>query len=524
MKQFFTTFEELLDHLAETYPDRIAIRFSPDQPNSVLTYGNLRKEVDRRKEIFSNLSSSIRMEGADKNPDLSNAALVEPGATVLLTGKTDLNWILNLLGALTAGCMAVLSDPLWKADKVKRDWEKTRGPFYPGTLLFYTSGTTDKGKAVVLTQETLLRAAWNGQTMLPCQKEDRLLSVLPLNHVFGFVCAFLWPLTQGAEIDLGTGLRGLMTDPLKYRPSILTCVPTLLGLFLKANVLNPELRVILVGAGPCNEKLIQAVLAKGIHLRFGYGLTETSSGVAISMDDSDPYGFVPCPDTSFRITEEGELLLKTPCMMKGYYNLPEKTAEKLVDGEFHTGDLAKVDENGNIHILGRLKDVIVMPNGEKIFCPEAEDVLQKAMGDSVELALLLVDDQLTLAVREKMQEKREAAAEHFEEKREAAAEKMQERKEAAREHFEERKEAVREHLQEKKARVAEKIAEKRENREARRTSPEEAVDDWNANEGLGRKIRKVIYVKEDFPRTATGKLQRYRLQQLVEEMKAARGK
>ena len=455
MDPFFHSFQELLDHMAESCPDRIALRFSPDEKESHLTYRELRDEVVRRKERILDEATA---------GDFPPAIRMEAGRTVLLTGKTDLNWILNLLASVTAGCMTVLSDPSRPRHQVQKEWEKRRGPYYPGALLFYTSGTTNRGKAVVLTQESLLRAAWNGQSMLPCQKEDRLLSVLPLNHVFGFVCAFLWPLTQGAEIDLGTGLRGLLTDCGKYKPTILTCVPTLLGLFLKADVLNPELRMVLVGAGPCDPDLVSAVLKKGIHLRFGYGLTETSSGVAISIEDSDPYGFVPCPDTSFRITEEGELLLRTPCMMQGYYDLPDKTEEKLIQGELHTGDLASLDEKGRIHILGRIKDVLVLPNGEKIFCPEVEAALQKVLLGSVELALLLDHKKLALAVRRKKEDQGKAF---------------------------------------------------------HGLTPEEAVDQWNAGESLGRRIQKILYLEEEFPRTATGKLKRYLLQEMVENRKSA---
>ena len=419
MDPFFHSFQELLDHMAESCPDRIALRFSPDEKESHLTYRELRDEVVRRKERILDEATA---------GDFPPAIRMEAGRTVLLTGKTDLNWILNLLASVTAGCMTVLSDPSRPRHQVQKEWDR------------------------------------KGQSMLPCQKEDRLLSVLPLNHVFGFVCAFLWPLTQGAEIDLGTGLRGLLTDCGKYKPTILTCVPTLLGLFLKADVLNPELRMVLVGAGPCDPDLVSAVLKKGIHLRFGYGLTETSSGVAISIEDSDPYGFVPCPDTSFRITEEGELLLRTPCMMQGYYDLPDKTEEKLIQGELHTGDLASLDEKGRIHILGRIKDVLVLPNGEKIFCPEVEAALQKVLLGSVELALLLDHKKLALAVRRKKEDQGKAF---------------------------------------------------------HGLTPEEAVDQWNAGESLGRRIQKILYLEEEFPRTATGKLKRYLLQEMVENRKSA---
>lgn len=318
--------------------------------------------------------------------------------------------------------------------------------YLPGKLLFFTSGTTSRNKAVVLSQEALLSSAANGQAMLACHPDDRLLSCLPLFHVFGFICSFLWPLTNGAEIDLGIGYHGFLTDTKAYRPTMLSVVPTLLELMLRADVLNDELRMILVGAGPCSQELIDEVLKKGIHLRFGYGLTETASGVAISTDDNDPFTLHPCPDTEAKLSESGELLISTTCLMDGYYLDSEQTSRKLTDGFLHTGDLAEIDHNGCIHIKGRTDDVLVLPNGEKIFCPEIESEISSLIG--AECALVMRGSIPTLVVHAPFERDFEIKAK---------------------------------------------------------------IDEYNQSKPLGRKVPAVELRSEDFPRTVTGKIQRYKL-------------
>jgi long-subunit acyl-CoA synthetase (AMP-forming) len=231
--------------------------------------------------------------------------------------------------------------------------------------------------------------------MLPCTCDDRILSMLPLSHVFGFVCTLLWPLSQGACVQVGSGMRGYTTDPKAFRPTILPVVPSLLAYLLKTNALNPELRVILVGAGPCRREVLESVNRMGIDIYFGYGLTETASGLAISQPGRDPFAMALCPDTSVRIADDGELLVRTPCMMEGYFNDPEETAVRLQDGELHTGDLAEF-RDGALYLKGRKSDVLVLENGEKVYCPEAEAALMTRLGRDV--ALTLRNGVLTLVV------------------------------------------------------------------------------------------------------------------------------
>ena len=320
-------------------------------------------------------------------------------ASVLIAAETNEDTILSLFAHVLAGQDVILADPglseerfvqaalAVRAEAAEADEELTerlrpvlaresgRRRETEGRLIFFTSGTSERSKAVVLTSRALCLSAWNGQSMLPCREGDVILSMLPLAHVFGFVCSLLWGMAYGACIALGRGRRHLMDDCRYFRPTILPAVPALLEALLRQNALNPELRTVLIGAAPCTEAVIRAVREKGISVRFGYGLTETASGLAISTDDDNPFAMALCPDTEVTIEEDGEIAVRTPCLMEAYLG----QGNPAVDGKFFTGDRGYLDEKGALHVTGRKKEMLVLPSGVKIFCPDVERELERLM-------------------------------------------------------------------------------------------------------------------------------------------------
>lgn len=255
-------------------------------------------------------------------------------------------------------------------------------------LLFFTSGTMSASKAVALTGHSLCQSAYNGGAMLPLRAEDVLMCMLPLGHVFGFVCGLLWGLSCGCAVALGRGARHYVDDLAHFRPTALSAVPSLLRMLVGLSLLNDELALVLVGAGDCPRELIAAVQAQGRRVCFGYGLTETSSGVAISVRD-DPFEMEVCPDDELRIAPDGEIIIRAPgCMMQGYYKCPEDTRRVLRDGELYTGDLGRIEANGRLRIIGRKKEILVLADGTKLFLPEYEAALLAAVGEG-ELAAAL---------------------------------------------------------------------------------------------------------------------------------------
>lgn len=379
----FDSFQHMLSHWAKASPDAPALRFGQTE----YTYEKLLAAVTRRAQTLQDAGKTCLGVLTDGSLDcvveifaanlagmqvvLLDASLPD-GALIPLLRYTDADTLWgdpDLCGEVSAGLTDGVEDGA-------------------GKLLFFTSGTTERSKAVVLTDRSLCSSAWNGSAMLPLSPGDTLMCMLPLCHVFGFVCGLLWGLANGACVALGRGARYYISDCAYYKPTALSAVPTLLGFLLKTNSLNPELSLVLVGAGDCAPALLAAAADRGLRVSFGYGLTETSSGVAISTA-GDPYAMDVCPDDRITLSDDGEILIDAPtCMMQGYYKRPEDTAAALRDGILHTGDLGRFDEDGRLHITGRIKDVLVLPDGTKLFLPEYEADLIGVLGHE-ELAVTL---------------------------------------------------------------------------------------------------------------------------------------
>ena len=386
----FGSFEAMLHYWAEESPDRAALEDS----GTVVSFRQFRERVGKRAEELRESGKSCLGVLCD-----GSLACVTEIFAANLAGLQIVLLDENAPEAMLGGLIAYTDiDLLWGEEELCETLSPclTKGVSDgAGKILFFTSGTTERSKAVVLTDHSLCQSAYNGSAKLPLSPSDRLLCLLPLGHVFGFVCGLLWGLSCGATVCLGRGARHYIDDCAYYKPTAVSVVPLLLGFLLQQNALNPELALILVGAGDCPPQLLQAAAAKGIRVSFGYGLTETSSGVAISVS-GDPYAMEVCPDDVITVAEDGELLIAAPtCMMQGYYKWPQHTEEVLRHGILSTGDLGYFDENGLLHVTGRKKDMLVLPDGTKIFLPEYEAVLMKALGHS-ELAVTLRDSQPVL--------------------------------------------------------------------------------------------------------------------------------
>jgi len=369
----FSGFRELVDHMASERGDAVALVHGDGCVE--VTWAAFEEAVRARADQLS--SEDARCEAIVS--DGSFGCVVEvfaanrAGRAIVMLDES-LNEQLRI-----ALCDATGADALW-ADGVAKTLNCTR-PFLTsaGEMLFFTSGTTSRSKAVVLSDASLMASAWNGSAILPLSEDDRLLCMLPLSHVFGFVCGLLWGLSCGAAVALGRGPRHYVDDCLHFRPTAVSLVPMLLDFLLGHRLMNPELALVLVGAGDCSEERLAQVRALGIRVAFGYGLTETSSGVALAAGD-DLRAMAVCPDDTIAIADDGEILVEAPtCMMKGYLGRPEETAEVLRDGVLHTGDLGFLDDDGCLHVTGRKKDILVLPSGTKIFLPEYEAAIRATL-------------------------------------------------------------------------------------------------------------------------------------------------
>ena len=370
----FSSFEHMLHCFAERTPDAPAFRVERHGALAEISYAAFFASVQAR-------ANELRKSGSTCLGVLCDGTLacvteifaaVEAGKQVVLLNENATPDLLQAADVDTLWGDVDLAEELSPAltDGVSDG---------KGKLLFFTSGTTAKTKAVVLTEQSLCSSAYNGGALLPLLPEDVLLCMLPLDHVFGFVCGLLWGLSCGACVALGRGARHYFDDCAFFRPTALSAVPLLLGFLLQKDLLGETLRLVLIGAGDCPPQIPAALKSKGIRVSFGYGLTETSSGVALSLGD-DPYAMTVCPDDTIALADDGEILIRADtCMMQGYYKDSASTNAVLQNGLLYTGDLGAFDEEGLLHIRGRKKEILVLRDGTKLFLPDYEKALLPAL-------------------------------------------------------------------------------------------------------------------------------------------------
>lgn len=241
----------------------------------------------------------------------------------------------------------------------------------------FTGGTTGKSKGALLSNEAVMQGTVNGCYGYKHVFRQRYLLILPLSHVFGLIRNLMTSLYTGSSLCICRNNKDMFRDIAMFRPTILVMVPALAEMALtlskkfKRNMLGDDLECIICGAAPVSPFLITEYDKIGIQLLAGYGLTESAnlvSGNPESLAKPESVG-LPFPNQELRI-ENGELWLKGKNMMEGYLGVDEPDAYE--DGWFKTGDLVRMDEDGYLYITGRIKEIIVLPNGENVSPAEVE--------------------------------------------------------------------------------------------------------------------------------------------------------
>ena len=291
-------------------------------------------------------------------------------------------------------------------------------------IMLFTSGTTSKSKVVALSHHNMVSNVMDFASVLDVDCNDRILSFLPLHHVFECTVGMLYSLYIGAQRSFCDGIRHIVENLNEYKITFASFVPAIYESMYKTiiknlekqgkleavkklmeenkdktmaekkeifkdihNIFGGNIKLFVSGAAALDAEVEYAFRDWGINLCQGYGLTETSPVIGVETNENFRVGSIgkALPHIQARIDDAneegmGELTVKGPNVMLGYYGDEEATKEVMEDGWFHTGDLAKIDEDGYIFICGRKKSVIVLKNGKNIFPEEMEALVNKVEG------------------------------------------------------------------------------------------------------------------------------------------------
>jgi len=313
------------------------------------------------------------------------------------------------------------------------------------TAILFTSGTTDVPKGVMLSHENITFVVKGVSQMCQLQENDRSLSILPIHHTFESTIGIMVILFQGSSIAFYEGLKYVVKNLQESKASILVAVPLIIesiyekiwkqaketkkdGILRTAIRLNKtllalgidkrrqifssvyrnfggNLRFFVCGAASINPTVVKGLIDLGFEITIGYGLTETAplaSGVSDFEYDILYRKPGACgralPGGELKIINKdedgiGEIIYRGPNVMQGYYKMPDKTAEVIIDGWFHTGDLGFIDKNDWLYITGRKKNVIVTKTGKNIYPEELEELLKDNPYVKESMVYGLEDDQ-----------------------------------------------------------------------------------------------------------------------------------
>ena len=295
------------------------------------------------------------------------------------------------------------------------------------SVLLFTSGTTGIAKGVMLSHRNICEDLMSAPTILNVNTWDIFFSVLPVHHTYECTCGFLMPLYKGASIAYCEGLKYIVKNLAEVQPTMILAVPLIFeslynnimknvrkqgkeGLVRKVLALNKvtkkvgldlnklllkdilkvfggRMRVLISGGAAIDPAILEFFNDLGFISVQGYGLTECAPMAALNPDrhkymrNSSVGHLLPGMEVKIEDKNEdgiGEICVKGPNVMLGYYNMPEETAKVIKDGWFHTGDLGYVDDEEFIYITGRKKNVIITANGKNVFPEELEYYLGRS--------------------------------------------------------------------------------------------------------------------------------------------------
>jgi long-chain acyl-CoA synthetase len=411
--------EEFGNHIALIQPDEARLTYKAfNEKVNQLAHFLSKKGIKKRDKVAILLQNSVEFV-------ISYFAIAKIGAIALPLNNMltfeELDFILQDSGSvalITSECFKETADVLLaRVDSLRFKWETENFPkecFKEGdtsepsiacedndvAIIMYTSGTTGSPKGAMLTHNNLISNVKACLEKIKITSKDNFSCLLPLFHSFTFTTCILAPFYAGATSVVIKSLHNfkeVFRQLLKSKVSILIAVPTVYRILVEAptpfflttfpfRLINP-IRLCIAGGEALSPEVMREFERKfHIPLLEGYGLTETSPVVSLSPLKHRKAGSVGEPlegikvkivddkDKGLPVGEIGEILVKGPSVMKGYYDREEETKQAIKNGWLYTGDLGKLDEEGFLYIVDRKKDLIVI-KGLNVYPKEIEDVL-----------------------------------------------------------------------------------------------------------------------------------------------------
>ncbi len=460
---FYPSFESFIGVISERYGKKTAI-----------TYRNNPRDKEPIKVSYRAFSLDVRALAS------SFAKIGMAGKHCALVGGLSYEWICSYIAVQMAGGVAVPLDREWTGEDLSstirfaecsyliydkdlsvkldnciadedisafamKDAEgegiksliSTGDPFwrFSGNIdtramssLVFTSGTTGKGKGVMLCQDGILNNIYSGLKLIA--PGERTVVSLPPHHTYGSTVGIMALLYSGTGIYLSSGLRHILSEMKEFKPDFMVLVPLYVETFHKRimstlreqkkeklvlgmrrvsnglravnidmrrklfskilDAFGGELKFIVSGGAPLRPELVRDFGEMGIELLNGYGITECSPMISCNKLDYNIAGSVGIPLSCLDVkiyepneSGEGEICVCGPNVMLGYYKDPDATKNAIdPDHFYHTGDIGKIDENGALYITGRAKNLIILSNGKNVYPEEIETAISSISGVS----------------------------------------------------------------------------------------------------------------------------------------------
>ncbi len=395
---------DLIHELAEDHEQRSAVLRRVDETVISVSYGELLRDMEKGARRASAL----------------------PGSRIGIWGSSSYSWIIAAYACLLAGKHVILFDGAigredfqglaayadTEAFAVSAEFAKEAEEIFPGTpvyvfdefmnaaeapgcgaegvsclppggaeqdIIIFTSGTSAGAKGVVIPVHTLTEHLRMFRDALPGSPGESYFSPIPYFHIFGFLMS-IEVFNRHGIFCISGGVRNLKEDLWTYRADNVSLVPSMIRFVLETSGFPPQTRTVVTGASACPEEYQRMLREKGITLYAMYGMSEAMGLVAISEAGGGLLRYRPVDGLEVAISDEGEVLVTLPCHFKEYYKKEAETLEILRGDTLMTGDLGELDESGCLRIVGRLGELIVLRNGEKLNAADLDRELSALPG------------------------------------------------------------------------------------------------------------------------------------------------